>query len=186
MTAAVLDYNHRPDYRAWLWTLAAVALFVDQATKYGVFAWLRLHESVTAIPNVLYLTHNQLNQGAVFGLGNDHGHLSNYAFAGFSMIAIVFIVLWTRRAELRKDRLLMVALGLILGGAAGNLYDRLVFAGVRDFIWVHIERWGFDFAVFNVADSSLVVGACLLFLHTLLKPAHEPAKPDALPGAVAV
>lgn len=166
MTEPVHAYHFR------LWVLAAVVLVADLASKYFMFANLQLHESVTIVENLLNFTHNQLNKGALFGWGGEHGELANYAFAAFSAVAIVFIAAWSRRKEVASDRLLMTALGLIMGGAAGNLYDRLVFGGVRDFI--HVRRhfdslnWRFDFAVFNLADSALVVGACLLFLHTVL------------------
>jgi lipoprotein signal peptidase len=171
----------------WLWIAAICAFAVDQTTKYVMFRQLALHESTEIIPNLLLFTHNQLNQGALFGLARDHGELANYAFAFLSVGAILGIAWWSRRRDVRGDRFLLLALGLILGGAAGNLYDRLVFVGVRDFIWVHrrFEWWDytFNFAVFNVADSCLVVGACLLFLHTLVCVRKEPAEAPASPSA---
>jgi lipoprotein signal peptidase len=170
---------------SWFWALAVCAFLADQASKYAVFARLDLHESAALIPNFLYLTHNPLNQGAVFGWGKDHGTLANYCFAGFSLLAMLFIVFWSRRPEVKADRFLLTALALILGGAAGNFYDRLLFAGVRDFIHVHHEAatWRFDFAVFNVADSCLVVGASLLFLHTVFQPRQTPPPEAAAPHA---
>lgn len=177
---------------SWFTIAAALALVADQATKYGIFARLQLRESVEVIPNLLFFTHNHLNQGALFGLGNNHGELSNYCFAVFSFCAMIFILWWSRREDVRSDRLLLLALGLIFGGAAGNLYDRLVYVGVRDFIWVHREftwfKYTFDFAVFNVADSCLVVGAFLLFLHTVFfarkeSPAAPPVEAQPAPAA---
>src|SRR5262249_39846060 len=92
-----------------------------------------------------------------------------------SLLAAVGISLW---ALLKRptDRWLCVALGLILGGTVGNLFDRIVFGGVRDFLYFY---W-FEFPVFNVADSCLVVGASLLFLRALFGK-HKTEPPTAPP-----
>ena len=86
-------------------------------------------------------------------------------FAAVSFLAAVGIAYWSRRPATRGDRILCAALGLILAGTIGNLYDRLVFDGVRDFL--HWYRW-FDWPVFNIADCCLVFGAGLLLAHAFL------------------
>jgi signal peptidase II len=108
----------------------------------------------------------QVNHGALWGIGSGseedpNGKGFNHVFATVSVIAAIAIVIWSLRSSTALDRWLCVALGLILAGTLGNLYDRLVFHGVRDFFkWVYL----YDFPVFNVADSCLVCGASLLLL----------------------
>jgi lipoprotein signal peptidase len=180
------------------WTLALLGLAADQATKYGVNAWLDKgnnqitvagvqHPGFELIPRMLSLVRQQgLNQGALFGLGNDpeHGSKANLFFAAVSAIAAVAIVIWSLRSTVSGSWVLSLGLGLILAGALGNLYDRLVFGGVRDFIWVYYESaqeglLKFNFPVFNVADSCLCVGAAILLLHTFFTPAGQAATDNA-------
>ena len=92
-------------------------------------------------------------------------------FAAVSFLAALGISVWAVRKKDASDRWLFVALGLILGGTLGNLFDRIVFGGVRDFLCFY---W-FRFPVFNVADSCLVVGASLLLLQAFFaKPKADP------------
>jgi signal peptidase II len=110
-----------------------------------------------------------VNKGALFGLGNGGakpfgkgiqvapGDANNF-FAAVSVVAGLAIVGWSFRRTGTGDRLLCIALGLILAGTLGNLYDRIVFSGVRDFLYFHLIEW----PVFNLADCCLVVGAFLL------------------------
>jgi signal peptidase II len=95
-------------------------------------------------------------------------------FAVVSVLAAAAIVIWALRPATARDGLLCTALGLILGGTLGNLYDRAVFGGVRDFLHFY---W-FEWPVFNVADCCLVFGAGLLLIQAVwAKPATDPAKP---------
>jgi signal peptidase II len=127
----------------------------------------------------------EVNHGALWGIGGrprngEPGSDFNAVFAGISVVAAVAIVLWSLRRATTHDRFLCMALGLILGGTLGNLYDRIVFSGVRD--WLH---WRYvivanDFPVFNIADSCLVCGAGLLLLQAFFsEPAKEPAAQSA-------
>ena len=157
-------------FRWLLWSLALVGLTLDQATKYAVFAWLDQggHGSeYVVIPNMFEFTAEfkapglpHVNQGALFGVGNTHGGLANGVFAAVSIVAALAIVYWSRLRTTVRDCALCGALGLILGGTLGNLYDRLFFQGVRDFIHWHYYRH--DWPVFNIADCCLVCGAILL------------------------
>src|SRR5262249_44144227 len=108
-----------------------------------------------------------VNRGALFGIGNANSDGSglNSLFALISVVAAGFILIWASRPVVARDRLMCIALGLILAGTLGNLYDRLVFSGVRDFL--HWYYW-YDWPVFNLADSCLVCGATILMLHSLL------------------
>lgn len=114
----------------------------------------------------------RVNHGALFGMGGGQKGLANGAFAAVSMAAAIAIVIWGTRANTARERGLMAALGLILGGTIGNLYDRLVFGGVRDFLYFHYVEW----PVFNVADCCLVVGAGLLLVQAMfVTPTPDPA-----------
>jgi lipoprotein signal peptidase len=112
----------------------------------------------------------RVNHGALFGIGGAHKGLANGIFAAVSVAAALAIVVWGTRPHTARERGLMAALGLILGGTIGNLYDRLVFGGVRDFLYFHRVEW----PVFNVADCCLVVGAGLLLVQAIfVSPAPE-------------
>jgi lipoprotein signal peptidase len=113
----------------------------------------------------------EVNRGALWGIGGRRpgetaGSDFNHFFALVSVIAALAIVAWSFRAATARDRWLCLALGLILAGTVGNLYDRVVFLGVRDFLhWTY-----FEFPVFNIADSCLVCGAALLLLQAFFTP----------------
>ncbi|HEY2786780.1 MAG TPA: signal peptidase II [Fimbriiglobus sp.] len=197
----------------WLFvTLALVGLTLDQVSKYGMFHWLHtpgaLRTDKDVVPGWFRFTAEydpgkspsqiswlhalqtwsapelpRVNQGALFGLGNDHKEDANYAFAGISVIAAIAIVGWVTRRATAADKWLCAALGLILGGTVGNLYDRLVFSGVRDFLYFYKVEW----PVFNVADCGLVCGAVLLLYQALFAPTHAPTSTSATaPGPVAI
>lgn len=133
--------------------LAQFDLEKEQGT--GVLATLR----------TLFLnTSPKVNQGALFGLGGEYAALANAIFAGVSILAAAAIVYWSTRRTTSRDWALCAALGLILAGTLGNLYDRIVFNGVRDFLYFHLIEW----PVFNVADCCLVCGAFLLLAQAFL------------------
>ncbi len=115
----------------------------------------------------------RVNHGALFGLGGDHEHRANSVFAGVSLVAAVAILAWGLRKANATDRWLCISLGLILGGTLGNLFDRVVFGGVRDFLYFYIIEW----PVFNIADCGLVVGATMLLVQALFakKTVPQPA-----------
>ena len=181
-------------YRWLALLLAVTGLATDQATKYGLFRGLSdgsgrgEHEVVPGwfkftaeydpearhaegFVGTLQLANGpvmpRVNYGALFGLGGEHKAAANLVFAGVSFLAALGIVVWVTRRGTRADGWLSAALGLILGGTVGNLYDRLVFGGVRDFLYFYKIDW----PVFNVADCCLVVGAGMLLLHAFLTPA---------------
>lgn len=111
-----------------------------------------------------------VNHGALFGILREYESYSNGVFAGISLLAAVGIVAWSSQKATARDRWLCVALGLILGGTLGNLYDRLTFTGVRDFLhWNYLYNW----PVFNVADCCLVVGAGILLVQAFVAPAPK-------------
>jgi signal peptidase II len=171
-------------------TVAAAA--ADLLSKSWIFATLGmpgLAAPVPVLPPWLVLETN-LNEGALFGMGQGMGAL----FATVSVAAIVGILVLVSRPSTRADRLLLVALGLIVGGILGNLYDRLGLPGlrwhaasgreglpvlaVRD--WIHFEIPGvLDWPIFNVADSWLVIGAGILLITSFT--ARDPATSEPPP-----
>ena len=127
----------------------------DKEQSSGVLASLR----------TLFLNASpKVNQGALFGLGGEYAELANALFAGVSIVAAIAIIYWSTRQTTARDWALCAALGLILAGTLGNLYDRLVFDGVRDFLYFHLIEW----PVFNIADCCLVCGAFLLLAQAFL------------------
>jgi lipoprotein signal peptidase len=127
-----------------------------------------------------------INRGAFLGLGGggDGGPDGNLIFAVVSVLAAAAIIWWSTRRSITRDGLLCVALGLILGGTLGNLYDRIVFDGVRDYLY-----WSFIFqtAVFNIADFMLICGALLLLFQAFSgKPAKEETPAAAAAGTAAL
>jgi len=112
-----------------------------------------------------------VNQGALFGMGGEYGESANTVYAAVSFAAALGIIIWTFLRGQTAGRTVAVALGFILGGTLGNCYDRVVFQGVRDFLYFYKINW----PVFNVADCCLVCGAALLVLHAVFTP--TPAKP---------
>jgi signal peptidase II len=118
----------------------------------------------------------RVNHGALFGirlgLADEEVWLANTVFAVVSFLAAAAIIYWSTRPATVRDPFLSAALGLILAGTLGNLYDRLIFHGVRDFLYFHWIEW----PVFNFADCCLVCGAFLLLAQALV---HRPAVPVA-------
>jgi lipoprotein signal peptidase len=175
----------QPSYRRLLWGVALAGTFLDQVTKYRVFAWLSndgdpREGSFEVFPGVFRLLAQyqnvdghwipKVNHGALFGLGGEYAALANAVFAGVSIVAALAIVVWSLRRSTARDFALCTSLGLILAGTVGNLYDRLLFGGVRDFLHFY---W-FEWPVFNVADCCLVCGACLLLAQAFLSRAPSP------------
>jgi signal peptidase II len=116
-----------------------------------------------------------VNHGALFGLGGDFQHHANMTFAVISLLAAGTIIVWSTRPSLAHDWTLCTALGLILAGTLGNFIDRVVFGGVRDFLYFY---W-IDWPVFNIADCCLVTGASLLLLQALWSPTTAPAPTES-------
>ena len=123
----------------------------------------------------------RVNHGALFGLGGSWKGGANGLFAVVSVAAAVAILVWGTRPGPARERWLSGALGLILGGTVGNLYDRLVFGGVRDFLYFYYVEW----PVFNFADCCLVVGAALLLMQAVFVAPPQPAPQPATPPAAA-
>ena len=146
----------------WLW-LSVVVLLVDQCTKLLADAMLTLHQQVAVIPFIaLYKAYNP---GAAFSFLSDASGWQRWFFVVLAVIVIGVLLVWLRRLSARETGT-SLALSLILGGAAGNLIDRLVYGYVIDFIDVYYGSW--HWPAFNVADAAISVGAFLLLLDALM------------------
>jgi signal peptidase II len=193
-------------YRGLLWGLALLGLTLDQSSKYGIFRWLYndgLDDQREVIPGVFKLLAQftltrepgdqwlsplrtwsgemlpKVNHGALFGLGGEYVTLANGLFALVSIVAALAIAFWSTRPATARDPWLCAALGLILAGTLGNLYDRVVFNGVRDFLYFYWIEW----PVFNIADCCLVCGAFLLLAQAFWNqsgPVEQPASEMAV------
>jgi signal peptidase II len=150
----------------WLLLISAGVVVADRLTKTWVAAHVRLGDAIPIIPRVLRITH-WTNEGAAFSLfaNSASPNTVRWALIVFTIVAAlaVFIALLRLGSQMT---LATVALALILGGALGNAHDRIAYGSVIDFIEVHI--FSYHWPDFNVADSSIVIGACLLFLDSLL------------------
>ena len=152
----------QPSLLLWL-GLAAVVLLADQFTKILILGYYQLGDStvVTGFFNVVRVH----NTGAAFSFLSDASGWQRWLFVGIGAMAMVLIV-WMLRSN-PTQRLFSAALALILGGAVGNVLDRLLYGYVVDFIDVHWAGW--HFPAFNVADSAITLGAAALILDELLR-----------------
>lgn len=137
--------------------MAVIVLVLDQASKWCVMAFIPEHKTVTVIPGFFDLV-NIRNRGAAFGfLNRSDIEWQFWLFLGATCVAVWAILSLLRGAKELPP--LFAALGLVLGGALGNLLDRLRFRAVVDFLDFHL--WDWHWPAFNVADSAICVGAFL-------------------------
>ena len=166
MTATPRTRDNRPI----LLLISALVIILDRLSKLWIVHHIRPGYAITIIPRVFRLTH-VLNTGAAFSLFADSLSplVVRNALIAFSVIAIIIvgILLWRTGRDLT---LTGVALALILGGAIGNLYDRVHLSYVVDFLEVHIVHY--HWPDFNLADSCIVIGACLLIIE-IFRPQQE-------------
>lgn len=143
------------------WALALVVVVLDQITKHMAQAFLELYEQHT-VTSFFYLT-LRYNEGAAFSFLHGAGGWQRWFFAVIASVVSVVLTVWIARIHRQPGKMLeTLALSLILGGAIGNLYDRIVLGHVVDFIvWHYQER---EWPAFNIADAGICVGAALLFV----------------------
>jgi signal peptidase II len=146
----------------WL-GLALIILIADQFTKVLILGYYKLGDSTTVLPffNVV----RAHNTGAAFSFLANAGGWQRWLFTGIGVAATLFIV-WLLRSH-SHQKLFAFALACILGGAIGNVVDRVLYGYVVDFIQVHYGGWYFP--AFNVADSAITIGAACLILDELLR-----------------
>lgn len=163
-----------------LFVTAAALLALDQASKLLVMAWIPEHRPVPVIPGVFDLV-NIRNRGAAFGfLNRSDIEWQFWLFLGATLVAIWAIVALARST---RRPLLLAGLGLILGGALGNMVDRLRFRAVVDFLDFYWRGW--HWPAFNVADMGICLGAvCACF--ALWRPERDDGGPEAAGGGARV
>jgi signal peptidase II len=140
----------------WL-RLSALILFLDQATKIVAEYSLELYQRVEVLP-FMNLTLMQ-NHGAAFSFLADQGGWQRWFFVVLTLVIVVFLLRWLRALQCDEQGL-AIALSLIIGGAIGNLIDRVQYGYVVDFLDFHALGW--HWPAFNIADSAIFVGAAIL------------------------
>lgn len=153
----------QPSFARWL-ALALALVLVDQLTKQAVLIAFLPGERLPVIRGFFDLT-LLFNRGAAFSILADAGGWQRWLFVGIGIAATVFIVLMLWRHG--SQRLFSFALALILGGAIGNVIDRVLRGEVVDFLLFFWRSW--HFPAFNVADSAITIGAALLIIDELLR-----------------
>ena len=150
------------NYLGLLLLISAAVVLLDRLTKKLVVAHLAAGSTHTVIPGIFRISH-VLNTGAAFSAFADSASPSVvlYGLIAFSIAAVLIVGYMLFRAR-HSLSLTTVALALILGGALGNLYDRIIYHYVIDFLEVHIVHY--HWPDFNIADSCIVIGACLLMI----------------------
>ncbi len=145
----------------WLW-LVLLALILDQSTKHAATHWLEYHNPLPVFAGFnLTLVHNS---GAAFSFLRDAGGWQVYFFIALTTGIIIALLVWLSRLPANRAWL-PCALALIMGGALGNLVDRIRFGYVVDFIEIYYDKWSWP--VFNVADSAITIGALMMIIDAL-------------------
>ena len=157
--------------RYWLW-LSGLVIGLDQLSKWLAASLLIPYQPVPVLPSFnLTLMYNT---GAAFSFLADAGGWQRWFFLLLSLVISIALVIWINRLK-RSDLWLAIALSLILGGAVGNLIDRVLHGHVIDFIEVYYKRWYWP--AFNLADSAITVGAVLLVIDNLFGARRQASQP---------
>jgi signal peptidase II len=154
----------------WFW-LAGVVLILDQCSKWIADSRLGPHDAIPLLP--FLALRKAYNPGAAFSFLSSASGWQRWFFVGLALLVIGVLVVWLRRLTREQGRMAL-ALALILGGAAGNLIDRLLYGHVIDFIDLYYGAW--HWPTFNIADSAITLGATLLLLDAFM------GRREAAPG----
>jgi signal peptidase II len=157
--------------------IAAFVVLADQANKWAIVRWVPLYGNVP-INDFINLTH-QRNTGAAFSFLAGAGGWQRWFFVVLATIVSAVLAVWIWRIRAQAQLLLSAGLTLVLGGAMGNLIDRIRLGYVTDFIQVWFGNWAFP--SFNIADSAITVGAALLIIDSLFVSDKDKAVPDEAP-----
>jgi len=149
--------------------LAAAVILLDQATKALLVRTVPFYSSVRVIPGFVHLTHIH-NRGAILGFfSQSESPWTPFILLGLNLAALT-LVFWYYSKTAREERGMRTALALIVGGAVGNMIDRIARGYVVDFIELSIGR--FHWPTFNVADSGITIGAVLLLFTVVFRRPH--------------
>ena len=151
----------------WLW-LSVVVVSLDQITKYLADSMLQYHQPIPVIP--MFNLTLSYNKGAAFSFLSDAGGWQRWFFTVLALVISVVLVAWVKRLT-EKERWSAVALTLILGGAIGNVIDRVIFGHVIDFLDVYYQQW--HWPIFNIADSAISIGVVVLLIEGLFVKKQE-------------
>ncbi len=173
--------NQAASKRFTHWMIIAVVIVaLDQATKWAIIEWVALYDRVP-INDFLNLTH-QRNYGAAWSILADAGGWQRWFFIALATVVSLVLVVWSWKERRAGSTMLIAGLALVLGGAVGNLVDRVVLGYVTDFIQVWFGSWAFP--SFNVADTGITIGAGLLILDSFLaKPEEETKTEEETPAS---
>jgi signal peptidase II len=155
----------------WLW-VGVLAMALDQWTKYLITENLEEFERIILLP--VFELMRLHNEGAAFSFLSDASGWQRWLFVGLGVVVSSVILVWLRRLPARGQNLLAAGLSLVLGGALGNVIDRVLWGHVIDFIRVHYKEHYFP--AFNVADTAITIGAALLILDNLIEYDRSRAK----------
>lgn len=146
-------------------TIVALAFVLDRLSKWWIMDILELPkiQMVQILP--IFNLQWAENRGVSFSMFTADGDLGRWMLVGVTLLIVIGLSVWLKSAQ---TRLLVVALALVIGGALGNIYDRALFGYVIDFLQFHVGDW--SFAIFNVADSCISVGAALLLWDSFFGP----------------
>ena len=148
----------------YLWLLLAASVCVlDQLTKLAILRWVPLYDKIP-LNSFINITHHR-NEGAAFSFLADAGGWQRWFFSVLAAVVSAVIVVWIYRLRHEGQWVLTAGLSLVLGGAVGNLIDRVRLGFVVDFVQVLIAGW--PFPSFNVADAAISVGAAFLIIDAL-------------------
>ena len=147
-------------------------MIADQATKWAVVKWVALYEKIP-LNSFINLTHHK-NPGAAWSFLADAGGWQRWFFIALASVVSVVLIVWLWRIRHERQAILSAGLALVLGGAIGNLIDRVMYGEVTDFIQVLFGTWAFP--SFNVADAGITVGAALLIIDALFFSGREKAE----------
>ena len=150
--------------------IAVISMIADQATKWWIL------EGIMQPPRVIPMTpfFNLVltwNNGVSFGLFNNNNELNALILSVLAIAIVIFLILWLRKAENKR---MAIGLGLIIGGALGNVIDRGIHGAVVDFLDFYVNSY--HWPAFNVADSCITIGAVILIFDSLFSPKPEQAK----------
>ena len=148
----------------WLW-ITAVVVIADQISKQLAEHTLIPYQAVTVFPSFFNIN-LMYNEGAAFSFLSDAGGWQRWFFLVLSILISVVLLIWLARLAHNQTRQ-AIALSLVLGGAIGNVIDRLLFGHVIDFIQVYYESWYWP--TFNIADSAITIGAVILIIDSLFE-----------------
>ncbi len=148
------------DCRLGLW-IAVIVLVADQISKWWIVSTVMMPPRVIPVTSFFNLVMGW-NRGVSFGLFNSDSPLNDWVLPVVALVIVGFLLVWLIRAE---KPLMALALGMVIGGAIGNLIDRFHYGAVADFLDFHMA--GYHFPAFNVADAGISVGALFLVVDSL-------------------